>query len=334
MKTLKSITIVSALILAFGFNLELDAQDAHYTQFDASPVMLNPATTGVFDNSDWRASARFRSQWGSLGTNFLTTSVAFDMPFKDRIGIGGYFQNYDMASTINVTNLVGSGSYEITEPGNGDYRLTAGLQLGFMIKSLNMNSMIFDNQYDEGLFNEDLPTGEIFERGAKFSPDVNLGMFYQMTDESKEFIPWGSLSLFHAVPTKDVFISNVKARVPLRWMFSGGGTWQADEKLKILPSLLYMKQRADWQVDVNVLGQYHVEETEYDVIGGFSWRSSDAIAFHAGVHHRENIFRISYDFNVSSLNEFTRSRGAIEFSLLYYGFNSVKKKLPENTEEY
>ncbi len=334
MKKIKNTIKISAIAGLLLIAANTNAQDAHYTQFDASPVMLNPATTGVFDNSDWRVSARFRSQWGSLGTNFLTTSVAFDMPFKDRIGIGGYFQNYDMASTINVTNFVGSGSYEITEPNNGDYRLTAGLQVGFMIKSLNTNSFIFDNQYDEGLFNENLPTGEDFERGAKFSPDVNLGMFYQMTDESKEFIPWGSISLFHAIPTKDVFISNVKARVPLRWMFSGGGVWQADEKLKILPSLLYMKQRKDWEFDLNVLGQYHVEDTEYDVIGGFSWRTSDAIAFHTGVHHRENIFRISYDFNTSSLSQFTRSRGAIEFSLLYYGFNSIKKSIPEETEDF
>ena len=253
------------------------------------------------------------------------------MPFKDRYGIGGYFQNYDMASTINVTNFVVGGAYEITEPNNPEYRLTAGLQLGFMIKSINRNSLIFDNQYDNGLFNEDLPTGEFFEKGSKFSPDVNLGMFYQATNDSKDFIPWGGASIYHVTVPKDVFIGNQKIRVPLRWQLMGGGEWQANEKLKILPSMQFMKQRADSEFDLSVLGQYHVEDTEYDVLGGFSWRTSDAIAFHTGIHHRDNIFRISYDFNVSSLKNFTHSKGAIEFSLLYYGFNQAK--VPAPTED-
>lgn len=328
---MKNLNKIFSSALIFGSMLIVmnsNAQDAHYTQFDASPLMSNPATAGMFEFSDWRASARFRSQWGSLGTNFLTTAVSFDMPFKDRYGIGGYFQNYDMASTINVTNCVVGGAYEITEPDNPEYRLTAGLQLGFMIKSINRNSLIFDNQYDNGLFNEDLPTGEFFEKGSKFSPDVNLGMFYQATNKSKDFIPWGGASIYHVTVPKDVFIGSQKIRVPLRWLIMGGGEWQANEKLKILPSMQFMKQRADSEFDLSILGQYHVEDTEYDILGGFSWRTSDALAFHTGIHHRENIFRISYDFNVSSLRNFTHSKGAIEFSLLYYGFNQAKVPAP------
>ena len=155
-----------------------------------------------------------------------------------------------------------------------------------------------------------------------------MGCSIKSLEDSKDFVPWGGFSLYHVNMPKDVFISDVKIRVPIRWAVSGGGTYDIDEKWDVMPSLLFMKQRADKQVDITMLGKYHLEDTDYDLLGGFGWRSSDSFIFHAGVHHRENIFRLSYDFNVSSLRNYTNSKGAIEFSILYYGFNKVKNKEP------
>ena len=332
MKSIKYIASAACFAICMVTASNMNAQDAHYSQFDASPLLLNPATAGMYSMSDWRVAGNFRSQWGSISTNFLTTAISFDKPYKDRYGIGGYIQNYDMASVINVLNFMVGGAYEITEPGNGDYMITGGLQLGFMVKSINQSKLIFDNQYDNGLFDDDLPHGESFVRGSKFSPDVNMGMFYKSLDNSKDFVPWGGLSVYHVTMPKDVFISDVKVRVPVRWVLSGGGTYDIDEKWDVMPSLLYMKQRADSQFDITMLGKYLLEETDYHLLGGFGWRSSDSFMVHAGVHHKENIFRISYDFNVSGLQNFTNSKGAIEFSILYYGFNKIKNKDLNNEE--
>ena len=55
------------------------AQDAQLSQYDAAAVLLNPALTGMFENSDFRVSSNLRSQWNSLASNFLTTAFAVDM---------------------------------------------------------------------------------------------------------------------------------------------------------------------------------------------------------------------------------------------------------------
>ena len=44
------------------------AQDPHFSMFYMAPMYLNPALTGAFDGN-YRASALFRGQWGSVLQN-------------------------------------------------------------------------------------------------------------------------------------------------------------------------------------------------------------------------------------------------------------------------
>ncbi|MBK7037948.1 MAG: type IX secretion system membrane protein PorP/SprF [Bacteroidetes bacterium] len=49
----------------------LRAQDVHFSQYNAAPLALNPALTGV-NSCDWRAGLTYRNQWNSVTTPYVT----------------------------------------------------------------------------------------------------------------------------------------------------------------------------------------------------------------------------------------------------------------------
>ena len=51
--------------------------DPHFTQNYTYPMYLNPALTGSSDG-EYRVSAIYRSQWGSVGNPYRTTGASFD----------------------------------------------------------------------------------------------------------------------------------------------------------------------------------------------------------------------------------------------------------------
>src|SRR5690554_5390746 len=106
--TLATLGCFAALMFHSG---NLKAQDVHFTQFDASPLLLNPANTGAF-NGDFRVSAVYRDQWRSAmgAAAFKTYGVSFDMPIIRDISIDDYLaggvQLYnDRAGDGNLSNF-------------------------------------------------------------------------------------------------------------------------------------------------------------------------------------------------------------------------------------
>src|SRR5271168_5015538 len=79
-------------LLGIGHSL---AQDVHFSQYTASPLMLNPALAGM-SNGDYRAYANFRVQWPTIsdGYTYRTFAAGYDMAigkvtkFNSYAGIG------------------------------------------------------------------------------------------------------------------------------------------------------------------------------------------------------------------------------------------------------
>src|SRR4051812_45005783 len=65
----------------------LHAQDIHFSQFNASPINLNPALAGVFDG-DYRFAGNYRNQWLAIPVPYKTYSLSTDMKLPYKIGKG------------------------------------------------------------------------------------------------------------------------------------------------------------------------------------------------------------------------------------------------------
>ena len=310
-------TLLIGLVMTIAIGQKVNAQDAQISQFDAAPVMFNPANTGMLKFTDMRMATLYRSQWSSLSTSFNTFALSFDMAANDRMGFGAVFVNTDEANIINTSNFLLSGAYQVTDPNNTKYMITTGVQLGILYKRINTNDMVFDSQFYNTNFDRDLPHMETFTRTSRFMLDANMGVSYKSTDRTKKVNPFADAAIFHITTPNESFIGEEKSKLPMRVMGNIGARIEANRELIIEPSVIYNHQRKSSQFQPNVLAYYTVSGTPYQAIGGLSYRTEDAVIIHAGVRHNSNIFRISYDINTSGLGEYSNNRGALEFTVIY-----------------
>ncbi|MBS1941188.1 MAG: PorP/SprF family type IX secretion system membrane protein [Bacteroidetes bacterium] len=295
----------------------LRAQDAQLSQYEAAAVMLNPGLTGMFENSDFRVSSNLRSQWSSLGNNFLTTAFAVDMSKDRQYGFGAYLNNYNMAGTMNNFTAGITGAYNVSSSKN--YTLSAGVNLGLIYKKVNDDKLVWDAQYDRDHFDSDLPSGELFQKMGRLMPDLGVGVAYRSTNRNKMVNPFGNFALFHVTTPDESIFRTEESDLPIRYSVNAGARIAVNEGVDIIPQGLFMRQGADQQVQVGVMGQVALMNGIYGVVGGASYRLNDAIIAQLGIKHGNNYYRVSYDVNTSPLRSYTHNNGAFEFSIVYMG---------------
>src|SRR5690606_15531324 len=89
-------------------------------------------------------------------------------------------------------------------------------------KKINDQNLIWDAQYDNGNFNTDLPSGELFERGARLMPDVSIGIAYRSTSPRKRMNPFANFALFHVTTPNESILRTTKSDLPIRYSVNGG----------------------------------------------------------------------------------------------------------------
>ena len=70
-------TLISIITSVFSAK----AQDIHFSQFHAAPVLLNPALTGAF-GGEARFIANYRSQWQEIPVPYVTKPFQPKLRFK------------------------------------------------------------------------------------------------------------------------------------------------------------------------------------------------------------------------------------------------------------
>lgn len=291
------------------------AQDAHFSQYYASPILLNPAQTGVFTGSEFRVVSQYRSQWGSLTPNFSTVSLSTEKNLNKNYGVGAFLLNDDGVKAFNTFHFVLSGSYVITSLSEKDMILSVGLQTGVIYKYIKKDGLVFDSQYDSGLFNSDLPSGESIDRYSRLMPEVNIGINYEHTKRESLLNPYGSFALMHCTYPKESFLENGNSRLPLRYILMGGTKVNIKSQLQVDPKLLIMKQSNNYELNMGLNSSYNYS---YDLTltGGLSLRLKDAFIMMLGCRYKNITYRVSYDVVTSPLKTYTRGRGGLEFSVV------------------
>jgi type IX secretion system PorP/SprF family membrane protein len=308
------IKALSIILLSFLVALELNAQDAHFSQFHNGSIFYNPASTGMIKDN-YRVIAQSRSQWGNISGKYLTSLLSFDMPYNDRIGLGGYLISDDASRALNVFKFVLSGAYQITTP-NEKHFLSGGVQLGFVSMSLNQDELVFDNQWVIDNFDKDVPNGEVLDRRTVFAPEANLGIFYKFLNNGKMFRPYVSFSIFHATMPKINFTGDKPRRWPMRFQSILGTDLQVNNQLLINVESLWMMQENVMEITPGFRGAYKIND-KVDLYLGSYFRMNDALIAIIGTKYQNLSFMLSYDYNISDLAYYTNGKGAIELSIIF-----------------
>lgn len=308
--------------------LSAKAQDFHLSMYDAAPLFLNPAMTGLID-SKIRAHGHFRNQWNAVAYKpFTTALVSVDAPVN-KWGFGGQVSNMRAGiGNYNVFQLLGSAAYSIPLDENKYHNLSLGLQAGFTQKRMEYQVFTFDSQWsgqNGGSFDKSLPNNENFGARAQFQEAVNAGILYYYAKQQSRINPFIGFSAFNLTRPRETFFGSDN-RLPMRFYAHAGTRLNVNELLYFTPKiLLYYQARIQQQTYALDAGYYFKGEKFY-ALAGYIYRAKDASVAYIGLKKDNYIIKIGYDFNTSSLRNTTKTRGAYEISLTWMG-----KK--EKTEE-
>lgn len=297
----------------------MKGQDFHLSMYDAAPMFLNPALTGVVD-SKFRVHAQYRNQWRSVAFKPYTTAViSLDAP-KGKWGFGGQIINM-RAGIGNYNALQGlfSVSYAVAIDARKYNNISFGFQTGINQKSIEVGLYTFNNQYvsaNGGSFDNTIASGETFNRQVFFTPQLNTGFIYFYSKQQSRLNPFFGYSAFNLLYPKETFY-NTNNKLPVRHYFHGGLRVNFSEFFYVIPKALLMLQKDATEQIYSIDAGYYLKNDDFYLLGGYSYRHKDASVFYIGGRKNNYIAKISYDANTSSLKGVSKYRGAFELSFTY-----------------
>ena len=308
--------LVSGLVLS---SLGLKSQDFHLSQYDAAPLYLNPALAGQFDGK-YRLHGHYRTQWGSVSSkSFKTAAISFDIPV-DKFAFGAQILNRRAgAGDYNDLGVLLTGAYSFTVDKDEMHKFSFGLQGGVVQKSVNFENLYFENQYTSangGSFDQSIPSGENFGGNNFWIPDLNAGFVYYYGKDQIRINPFIGASVFHLTQPKETFY-NSDNKLPMRYKAHAGAKVNLSEKIQLMPKVLFMRQRNAQELNYGLMAHYHIGSTGVIALLGPTFRSSDAFILEGGAKFGNYEAKVSYDFNTSTLSDFSDGKGGFEISLTY-----------------
>jgi len=319
------------LAFAAAAALPATAQDVHFTQFDAAPLLINPAFTGAH-NGQLRASAIYRDQWRSaMGeAAFRTVAASVDAPIVRDLSIDDYlaagiqFYN-DKAGDLGLRNntILASVAYHKFLGRNVDKTLSVGLQGGYTQKGFDLSKAYFGDEFRNGTFFQGT-SGEYPNLGNSVDYfTVNAGIGYSMALGQNLGISLGAGANNINQPMETVSRrANSEVGLGRRYTGQAGAIWFATDRFSVRPAVLYQSQASASEIVGGSEFNYIVGNTEFRdyatalFIGGW-YRSNDAVLATAGVEFKGFRVGVSYDYTVSDYDAATNGNGGFEISLRY-----------------
>lgn len=312
-------------VLLFSAN-RLRAQDLHFSQFMNNPLLTNPANTGFNPDYDYRIGASYRNQWANIPVPYKTMSIWGDwQAFRDRfengwLGLGGVLLR-DVAGSGNLTSTKIYGSVAYHQELGYKSLLTAGFNIGYASKSIDINKFHFANQWTGKFFDANYPSGESFKYSQIGYIDLQAGLNYAYFANDNLYLNGGA-SIMHLNEPKESFFSAGQNdnKVPVRYTAFANASVKLNDQWIINPNAYYSNQAGASEIVGGLMAQYNLSgDGETQLIGGAYYRYQDAAVAMLGLELKNIRVTFTYDATTSSLKNYNNGRGAAEFSVIKYG---------------
>jgi len=301
----------------------LKAQSYHFSQFFSTPLLTNPANTGLLDGPH-RVASNLRSQGKSAPNSFFTGYVSGDvsflkntLPSGHKAGAGVFVMTDRSMGGASQTNSIGlSAAYHVSLDEYASHSIGLGFQGTYNQRRLDFNRLSFGNQFGNDGYDAALPTGESINNSNRNYFDVNAGLMYNANLEDKSFFVGGSV--YNILRHKDNLVAE-EYKMPARYVVQAGGQVFIGEAGKIYFSLTNMGQaKANETTAGGAFGlQLGESKIRNEVSFGMWYRYKDAIIPYVGYYYQGFQFGLSYDYTVSALKTATQVRNGYELTLIY-----------------
>ena len=311
------------------------AQDIHFSQYNLTPMVINPAQAGAYKNIE--AIINYKSQWTSISPNaYKTAMFSGDMrlmqkKWKTSWLASGISLFSDKAGEGSMKTMQGNLSLGYHTQLNDKNTLGGALLAGFAQRSIDYTKLTWDEQYVNGTYNASSSSNEPVGN-AKFGyPDFGLGILYQFnkgqmysTANDMVIIHTG-LSLFHLNTPKYSYYGSDEKLYTKIIAHADAVIGVKNTNLAFMPGFLYMGQGPSGEILPGCYFRYMLREeskfTGYvkgaSIMVGTHLRIKDAFIPSVQLEVAEYTLGISYDMNVSGLKSATSGKGGFEISLRY-----------------
>ncbi|MGZ3865385.1 MAG: PorP/SprF family type IX secretion system membrane protein [Bacteroidia bacterium] len=302
----KRITIILFCLLSGFASLNLDAQDAEFTQFYANPLYLNPAFAGTARCP--RFCLNYRNEWPGFYKTYITYSASYDQHFDNLSGGLGLLVVSDRAGNGTINTLDASFMYSYQLNVNREFSLKFGLQGTYHQKSLDWTKLTFGDMIDRRrgfVYNtNEIPNG--YPVVTRRAADVSAGI---LGYSKRVFFGFAA---HHLTQPQEGFISSGNSPLPMKFTGHAGAIipLQKNSEVFISPNILYQYQGQFQQLN---LGMYFVKG---NVVAGLWYRNQDAVIALFGYQVHNFKFGYSYDITVSKLANVSAGSHEVSMSIL------------------
>lgn len=322
MKTI--IRYLTCSFLVFLLAGKGSGQDLHFSQYFNAPLLVNPANTGFMPDYDYRIGGNYRDQWANTEHPYKTMSAWGDAQlFNDRfqngwVGVGGALLKDD-AGSLRSTKAYVSVAYHQMLSGNS--LLSGGFGLGFVNKSIDLNKLTFDDQWNGQFFDGTINSNEPFAYSRVNYLDLQLGVNYAYFASDNIYINAGFSVMHLNRPRESFYSSGSKSGLIDRRYTAFINSSIKIQNLWILNPNIYISKMANsWEAVVGINANRNLSgDGTNQLILGLYYRNKDAVIPVIGYQLNDLKITFNYDATVSSLGAYNGRNGAYEISIIKSG---------------
>lgn len=304
------------VILFFFLSYNSLAQDVHFSQFNETKALINPALVG-YQDGDYKIQAQRRSQWGSVTVPFNTFSISLEVKnIIKNLSFGVQLLN-DIAGDshfkTNGVTLLLSHNTKVNSSNN----ISFGVLAGTYQRSIDYSTLVFNET-------ENIPNNNIdfFDVAIGFVHEIELNISSTLIS---------GVSLFHLNKPNQTLIGSENIQLPVNSKLHTSLIYYFNKKFQIKPTIYYSEQGESREFIAGSFFNYVLNNSSAEMIvlrAGIFNRKNDAIITEFGIKIDNFDTMVSYDTNISSLNTASDYKGGFEFSIAYQW--SVLKSVKSN----
>lgn len=328
---MKKEVLLSSLVALVSFTAV--SQDVHFSQFNASPLTLNPALAGKLECT-YRAVINYRNQWKSIPALYETYSAGIDAAVgkgslgarkvkNEALGLGFMAMN-DVSGDGSLSNLSLNGFLAYHKELGEHHVMSLGFQGVYVQRDVNFGGLLFGDQIINGT-----PTTMDIYTGPMQYFDVNAGFHWSSFWDYFSFNLGGAY--YHFLEPNETFQNDPDNTLAPRYVGHGGFSATLGDVVVLSPSFLFMQQAGVNQLNFGTSMGYHMDDLA--LYGGVWHRrvrgvsNADAVIALVGVDFYNITIGVSYDVSVSTITDADNGKGGLELSLAYNGCIATKTKV-------
>ena len=311
-------------------------QSTHFSQFYSTPLLVNPAATGLTPGP-YRLAGNYRSQWNGAGSPYTTFTFSGDAQLlKSQISEGNIFgggltfvNDKTMDGAVQTNNLMLSGAYHVAIFDDPYQTVGVGFQGSYNEKRVDFSRLLFESQYNNnGGFDPSIPVGERLENGRKHYFDINAGAMYSYSVEDRSM--FAGVAMYNILKKEENYLTE-QFKTPTLISATAGGDIDVGVNNSFYFSGNYRKQGNSNELTLGLAYGFFLDPEGFSSLRLGMWhRFKDAIIPYAGLTYKGLQLGCSFDYTTSQAKTKSQIRNTFEISLLYLAEDKseIKRLIP------